>query len=286
MQVDLLRALGPQIGTVTGAAAAFAATATDRSFRTRYLLQQPAAELAKREDRNAVRYLAESMRHDESPHVRARAAQVAVGIAALAEDLAMALSDSEPRVREATLTSLAGDTKPSLSAAVTQRIDASLGSDRWTFVRIAAAQALASQTISPDSETALIRALEDESIAVRRAALTALGKSRTARAGERVHEVADDADAPVEVRTAAIASLGQMCRKPSVPLLYKLALRAGTPELPYDRPLGMAALAALGEIHPADVAEKLLPLIRERRVPQQIRSIARGVVEQPGRCAK
>ncbi len=131
---------------------------------------------------------------------------------------------------------------------------------------------------------ALGRALDDESVAVRRAVLAAVGKSKSAAAGKRVHAIAEDPEEPSEVRTSAIAALGQMCRKDSVALLDKLALRAGDAELPYDRPLGIAALAALAEIHPADLATTLAPLARDKRTPPQVRAITREAIDHPGRC--
>jgi HEAT repeat protein len=281
VRVELLRALGPRLGEVAGSAGAFAQTSSDRSFRTRFLLLGPAGELAKRGDARAASFLRDRMLHDQSHHVRAGAASAAAGIAALSPELARALDDSRPRVREAALESLAridGD------AATVQRISVLLASDPWTFVRLAAAQALAGQTSSPQRDAALTEALDDSSTAVRRQVIVALAKSTSQASGERVHALADDPQEPSEIRTTAIWALGQLCRRDSVAVLYKLALRAGVPELPYDRPLGMAALQALGAIHPADLAVRLLPLVRDKRVPQQVRSIAREVIASPRRC--
>ena len=91
--------------------------------------------------------------------------------------------------------------------------------------------------------------------------------------------LADAANESVYVRTAAIRALSDLCHRGAVPLLYKLALRAGYQQLPYDQPLGMAALAALDHIRPDDLSERLAPLLaRNKIVPPQVRAIARGVL--------
>ena len=104
-------------------------------------------------------------------------------------------------------------------------------------------------------------------------------------AGEAIHDIANDAQESVSVRTAAVAALGDMCRKESVQLLYKLALRAGYRQLPYDEPLGMAALAALRAIAPRDRGERLAPLLaKDDRVPHLVRSIAKDIITHDGTC--
>ena len=55
--------------------------------------------------------------------------------------------------------------------------------------------------------------------------------------------------------------------------------------LPYDQPLGLAALSALGDIKPRDLARRLAPLLsRDPRIPRVIRSIARDTLQKQGRC--
>ena len=158
--------------------------------------------------------------------------------------------------------------------------------DTWTFVRIGAAQALAQQDAGGPADKALILALEDKSNKVRRAVLRSLGERKTLAAGEAIHEIADNPKEPVSVRTAAIAALGDLCRMDSVEFLYKLALRAGYQQLPYDQPLGLAALAAIGELVPKDMGERLAPLLaNDERVPRLVRSIAKDVMSRTGSCS-
>jgi hypothetical protein len=285
-RIDLLRALDAEIGKLEPARAAFAQVlASDGTFRTRYLLQGPAAELAQRGDASALAFLRQSLRSDESHHVRAHAARASGGVPQLAGDVARALRDAQPRVREAALEALAMDRRASAAATEAQVI-ALLRRDPWTFVRVGAARALAQKPSSPKSDAALMEAVKDDALArVRAAAIEALGKRKSTAAAELVHDVAGDAQEPLTVRVAAVIALGDMCRRDSAPLLYKLALRAGFPELAYDQPLGMAALAALGAIKPPDLAPKLAPLLsRSQRVPRVVRMVARDVLIRPGSC--
>jgi HEAT repeat protein len=194
-----------------------------------------------------------------------------------------ALGDKSPRVREAALAGMtaAGRIPPASMGRVTKL----LASDKWTFVRISAAQALAREPAGGAPDKALIAALQDDSNKVRRAVLRSLGDRKTQAAGEKIHDIADNAKEPTSVRTAAVVALGSLCRYDSVELLYKLALRAGYQQLPYDQPIGLAALAALGELKPPDIAERLAPLVKQNeRVPRVIRSIARDVLSRTGTC--
>ena len=78
---------------------------------------------------------------------------------------------------------------------------------------------------------------------------------------------------------------GALCRKDAAELLFKLALRTGAQQLPYDRPLGLAALAALGKIKPPDTGRRLAPLLTsDKRMPRLVRIIAKDVIAQPGSC--
>jgi HEAT repeat protein len=127
--------------------------------------------------------------------------------------------------------------------------------------------------------------LDDDSPLVREAALRAIGKRKSVAAADQVHDLADNPKQPMRVRVAAINALGALCHTDSAPLLYKLALRAGYAQLPYDQPLGLAALAALGDIKPPNLAQELAPLLSKNKiVPRLIRAIARDVIRSPGAC--
>jgi hypothetical protein len=281
-RIDFLRAIGGELPAIAGAGDALAAVlAADASLSTRYLLQEPAAHLCVGKDERAVSFLRKSLRSDESAHVRAQAARVAGGVPALAADLVAALGDSAPRVREAALEALAAAPSTSLDEPVLVGL---LADDPWTFVRVGAARALGAQPSSPGGDAALVATLEDSPLLVQRAALEAIGRRRAVEAGGAVHEKAARAKEPLELRIAAVAALGQLCRDDSAELLYKLALRAGAPQLPYDEKLGIAALHALGEIKPADIAERLAPLVRTRRVPRTVRALAADAIERKSAC--
>lgn len=282
VQVELLRALGGPLAAMPGALADFVSAAKDTSFPARYWLQEPAAQLARSGDANAVHYLIESLVHDPSPHIRAQAAHAAAELPALLEPLGLALQDASPRVREAALGALARSPTMAGSAAVRRLLD----SDPWTFVRVQAAMALGAQPPTREGTAALLRALDDRAIGVRRAALLALGATRDPAAGERIAEVAEDAIEDTDIRVAAIAALGRTCRSQAHEFLYKLALRTGAPELGYDRELGLAALSALAELRPSDRAERLQPLLRESRAPRQLKVIVRDVIARTGNCGR
>jgi HEAT repeat protein len=256
--------------------------ATDHSFRTRYLLLEPAGHLARNADPLATRFLQDTLRSDPDRYVRAEAARASSGIRPLAPGLAVALGDSGPRVRLAALEALA-EMKAPLAPAAEIAVVGLLANDPWTFVREAAAAALGVGATSTESEDALVAALEDDSSLVRIAAVRALGQRKSDAARDRVRAVADQPKETVSVRVAAITALGQMCDSNSLALLTKLAGRVGAPQLPYDRPLGMAALNALGRIHPTDLGDRIAPLLG-RNVPAAVRQLAQGLLRARGSC--
>ncbi len=282
VRLELLRALGAHLGAVPAARLGFESLTRETSFRTRYLLQEPAAQLARAGDSVAVRFLTESIVRDPSPHVRAQAAQAAAALPGLVEPLGLALDDASPRVREAALGALATANAPLASPRVAKLLTA----DPWTFVRIAAATALGAQSPTDAGAAALVRAIDDPAVAVRRAAILALGATRDSAAGERIAEVAENASQDTEVRMAAVTALGRTCHSESLDYLYKLALRTGAPELGYDKQLGMAALSALAELRPSDRAERLQPILRDGRASVQVKAIVREVIARTGSCGR
>ena len=257
----------------------------DDTFRTHYLLLEPASVLAAKGDADATTFLRRSLAANDA-HLRARAAEVSGPVVSLAPSLGAALDDESPRVRRAALTALtvgAGAMTP----AVEQQVLRLLQRDRWTFVREEAAHALSRRPPSPLTDRALVSALDNAPKGVRVAALRALGRRGSVSTADAILELADAANESVYVRTAAIRALSDLCHRDAVPFLYKLALRAGYQQLPYDQPLGMAALAALDHIRPADLSQRLAPLLaRNKIVPPQVRAIARGVLNNDAKgCA-
>lgn len=292
VRVELLRSMGSALGGKAGASNAFSTTArSDRSFRTRYLLQRPAGHLARAGDAVATTYLLDSVQRDTDARIRAAAAREAYGIERAPPLLAGALQDASPRVREAALDALASSTSTRDARAIAPLVL----HDPWTFVRVAAARTLGTLPGSEVAVRGLLDALDDRSSLVRLAALRAVAEGAVTRglepdvatdAANRVHALADDPRLATELRSSAIRAVGKMCRGESRGLLFKLALRAGAPELPYDRELGLAALDALRSLRPKERATELAPLLQSKRVPRDVRAIATEVVAASGRCGE
>ncbi|MGK3966229.1 HEAT repeat domain-containing protein [Sorangium sp. So ce118] len=288
-QLDLLRALGPSLGRVKGGGAAFQALASAASapFERRYLLQAPAAALARAGEAPAEAYLRASLRKDADAHVRLRAAEVAADVPALAPDLLAAASDPEVRVREAAIVALsrAASAGAKLPAGAPAALAARLASDPWTFIRGSAALAIGAMPATPEGDRALVGALADRAPEVRRNALDGLGAHRAVAHIEAVRDRAEDKEEDVEVRARAILALGAMCDASSVDLWTRLALRARAPMGERDQRLGSAALAALGAVHPADLPARLKPLL-DKDTPHGLRETARAALSAAPQCRR
>ncbi|WP_437336542.1 HEAT repeat domain-containing protein [Sorangium sp. So ce394] len=288
-QLDLLRALGPALGRVKGGGAAFQAlaSAAPAPFERRYLLQAPAAALARAGEAPAEAYLRASLRKDADPHVRLRAAEVAAEVPALAPDLLAAASDADVRVREAAIVALsrAASAGAKLPAGAAEALAARLASDPWTFIRGGAALAIGAMPATPAGDRALVGALADPSPEVRRHALDGLGAHRATAHIEAVRDRAEDKEEDVEVRARAILALGAMCDASSVDLWTRIALRAKAPIGERDQRLGSAALAALGAVHPADLPARLKPLL-DKDTPHGLRETARAALAAAPQCRR
>jgi HEAT repeat protein len=110
-----------------------------------------------------------------------------------------------------------------------------------------------------------------------------MGTRKSHIAAQSIYDVADDPRQHPSVRHAALAALAAMCRKDAVPLLYKMALRAGPAIFPTDRDLGLAALRALSEIGPDDLAERLAPLLAPE-TPHTVRALAKRALSAKRSC--
>lgn len=285
-QLDLLRAVGPALARVPGAADALRRLATPGApFRTRYLLQAPAAELARGGDARSLAYVRASLREDADAPVRARAAEAAGRVPALAPDLLAAVADREVRVREAAVVALGkvAAAGMKLPAGAAGALAGRLAKDPWTFVRAVAARALLAMPAAPAVDGALAAALGDASPEVRASALDALGAHRAVAHIEAVKDRAEDKEESLEVRARAILTLAAMCDRSSVDLWTRLAVQAKTPMGDRDHRLGTAALAALGQVHPADLEKRLAPL-REKGTPRGLQEMARAAIEATGQC--
>jgi HEAT repeat protein len=287
--IDLLRAVGPALVRVEGGAAAFASqSARATSFRARYLLQGPAAELARAGDATATAFLHRSLRADDDAHVRARAAEAAALVPSLAGPLVEALADPGPRVREAALNAfadaLSGQSGPSpaqplAAAALRER----LAHDDWTFVRAGAAHTLGALPADVENDRALAAALADTSPDVRGRALEGIGAHHAVAYAAAVQSHQDDPAENLEVRARAMLALAAMCDARSLADWTKLARTAKQPMNDQERRLGTTAIAALGQLHPRDLKDRLLPLL-DADSPPAAREAARAAIEGKGGC--
>lgn len=283
MAIDLLRAAGSSLPSIEGARPVFAALAISTApMSARYLLQAPAAELAIGGDPKAEAFLLATLRGDLDPHLRARAAEVAGRVEALRPALVLAVDDPEVRVREAAIYALSGvgAAQPKgLAEALTRR----LASDDWTIVRAAAARTLGALPASPPLDAALATALADLYPEVRGAAIDALGSHRATAYAEPLRKRALVAEESLDVRTRAVLALAEMCDRGSLDLFTRLAGAAVKPTDERDRRLGAAAVAALSVVHPADLEQRLSPLLA-KDAPPGLNEMARSAIKAAPGC--
>lgn len=286
-RLDLLRAMGPKVVELRPEADAVLAEILRGTppMATRYLALSPLAQLARANDATpgALTRLAEMARRDPEWPVRARAVELAAGIAALVPTIIEAVDDPAPRVREAALHTIAS---AKLGSAVS-RAGRALGEDPWTFVRVSAADALGSIAHDPAAQIAaqasLVSALEDGNPKVRLAAIGALGKLRATSQASKIKDRLDDTKEDVEVRALAARTLGLLCVQSAADRLTKLALLARQPVDAADDQIGTAAIDALAHLHPADIEKRLAPL-REKGVRPPVKRAAERAIAEPGTC--
>lgn len=280
-RVDTLRAMGPKLAELRPEADVALADLLRGSpdMPTRYLLAQPLAHLSRAPDATSgeLSRLAELALRDPEGAVRARAVALAAGIAPLMTTVLKAAADPEPRVREAALKAIAG-VGSSLSTAAK-----ALANDEWTFVRVAAAEALGALSANPVATNALVAALSDSSAKVRWASIAGLGKQRATAQAERVRERLDDTKEDPEVRALSARTLGSMCVQSAADRLTRLALLSRSPVDEADERIGLAAIAGLGTLHPEDLEARLAPLRgKDIRVP--LRRAAERALSETATC--
>ena len=247
-------------------------------MQTRWLVLGPLGALARSQDATTgeLSRLAEIAQRDPDWPVRARAIELSAGIAPLAPIVLAATEDPEPRVRESALRAVAS----SSIAAGAPRASRALAADAWTFVRVAAADALAA---IPSDGAALAGALDDKSPKVRIAAITALAKQRLSGQAKKIRERLDDGREDADVRAASARALGLLCERSAADRLTKLAHLARAPVDEADDRIGVAAIEALGLLHPADLEQRLAPLrTKETRLP--VRRAAERALTEPNAC--
>ncbi len=272
--IDVLRALGSRIGEFQPAAGAALARLSQpsASFRTRFLLLQPSAELATTDTNVRTAYGA-ALSSDPDPRFRAQALASLKNPAEFPTQVSAALNDPDLRVREAAVR--AGAALPNARPALEQR----LAKDPWPLVRMAAADALAATS---GSDAALGAAIEDESPHVRAHVLIALGAQRSKANLETIRARVSDEDEYPMVRSAAVAALASLCDTQSLSELTSYARKLADPMAdPGDHMIGASALLALGELRPADLRARLAPLLA-KGAPSQAKQAADAVLQRKG----
>lgn len=220
--------------------AASLATTVD-GFAERFL--QIGSLAASADGRRALEQLVAEGRDADLRHeaVRALAAAARRGeIAVVRGALTRATGDRTPRVRAEALAGLAADHE---GRVVVARV---LGADAWPSVRASAIEALTGQA---DSVDALYRALDDMSVLVVRATLTALERTQAPGVAARLVAFAADPRRNPTLRIDALGTVGVRCDRSVAPELERLVLSQIDPALPEgEQAVGHAALAALAKV--------------------------------------
>jgi hypothetical protein len=282
-RLEMMRAAGPRVMEAVDPsdatmAEAFAGAPT---MRTRYVALGPLGELARGGDASAATRIAEAMQHDTDWPVRARAAELGVGVASAQAALVTACRDPEPRVREAALLALSASSPP--PPAGIEAAQVALRADGWPFVRAQALGVLARAPATTDVSKALRGALGDASSRVRGATLVAVALRRMVALRGPVRERLDHDD-DFEVRAAAARALGSLCDMSSADRLTQLARGLGAPGTPEEeQPLALAALVGLAALQPPDLRDRLGPLLSDR-APASVRKAAQRALEARSVC--
>ena len=277
VQVEVVRALGARIAEFQPSAGAVLTRlqAPSASFRTRFLLLQPSAELAELDP--AVRAaFGRSLSSDPDPRFRAQALSVLRNASDFAPQVSGALNDPDLRVREAAVRASSG--LPGVAPALSER----LAKDPWPLVRMAAADALAAAPPASSTESALSHAIEDESPHVRAHVVSALGAHHARAQLEKIRERLTDEDEYPMVRAAAAQAVAALCDQQSLSTLTGYVQKLADPMAePGDHMIGAASLLALGDLRPPDLEARLKPL-RAKGAPAQTGQAADAVLHRPG----
>ena len=284
VRLEMLRAMGGRVKEIAPDAskALDALLAPNADLATRYLALEPLSELARAGDRPSQTRVASMLAKDPDWPVRAHAAELAKDLPSAQSELMTAIDDKEPRVRQAALDTIT-DLRASPAAVLVEK---RLEGDPWTFVRVSAAHAMGAMAAARDLDKALAAALgADQAPQVRGAIIDALALHQARAYASAVRERLDDVQELPVVRTAAARALGAMCDPGQLERLTELARAAGDPMASgEDLTLGLAAIAALGDIHPADLGSRLAKL-RDKSVRDAVRGAAEHALASPAKCS-
>ena len=195
-----------------------------------------------------------------------------------------ALTDENPRVRGAAAEFFRAH-PAGLAAAAPKLFPAA--DDPWPFVRMAALRAVggAPAAVKQRALTTVKKRLEDSSFEVRRAALEAMAGMPAEWVREDILARLDDEHEALPVRSQAARTLGSVCSTEDLDRLTTLAQATLAPmAFELEREVGLAAIEALGAIHPADLGKRLAPL-RGPKAPATLKGAADRALAAPSRCA-
>jgi HEAT repeat protein len=212
--------------------------------------------------RAAVEHVAQ---HDDDADLRWEAvralARVNDGTA-----LVSALDDAAPRVRAEAAQGLRG------VASARTALATRLQQDHWPSVRAAAALSLAGEEANVP---ALLAALDDASVPVGRAVMTALQSTPGATIAPRLMTFAEQGARNPELRGEALNTLAMRCERGMATRIATLASRQIDPILPPpEQDVGHQALAALAHIAPVQ-ARALLSRMQANNVA--VAAVARAM---------
>jgi HEAT repeat protein len=257
-RLDLLRALDARLAEIPSVADASITTllAGAPVLTTRYLLLDVIARLATAGDAEARTRLADLVLHDVAREVRTHATELLTTVGDSALVAIKALSDPEPRVREAAL-HVVGALKRADATPLAADL---LAHDPWTFVRVSAADALGALPRTPASDRALGDALDQLSPRVREGAILALARRNARSYAGAIQDRLTDAKEDPTVHVAAARALGLLCDAKSTDLLVHFAVAGASSPDPAEVAVGLVATSALGKLHPVDLASRFAPL--------------------------
>jgi tetratricopeptide (TPR) repeat protein len=249
------------------------------SFDERYLYVEPLAILAKSGHLEAKALLGRVAKEEKEEAIRARVLERVRDVPGFEETMTGALADKNPRVRAL---AAQGITRDGARPALLHLLD-----DPWTFVRTDAMRALERLPAEEKTDDALDKAVtNDPSAEVRLLAARALGTHRAIGHRETLRDVMDETKEEWSVRGAAAWALGAMCSRKDLDRLTDYAKASVVPGSNQgDIELGIAATEALGKLHPADIRERLSPVLGSK-IRGPIRRAAESAVEGQGSCGK
>jgi hypothetical protein len=281
-RLEVMRAAGDRVVEAPRESEAVAAeiAAASSPMDLRYLILGPLGVLAGSGDAAAVTPIVDALARDPDWPVRARAADLAAGLPLARAALVRAARDPEPRVREASLASLAGAPPPEAVAAAQDL----LAQDGWSFVRGQSVKLLTNAPAGGDVDSHLEDALGDGSARVRGAVVLALAKRRAVTAKGAVRRRLDDTAEETEVRAAAATALGVLCDGGSMDRLTELARELGAPGAdPDTQQIGLGAIMGLAAYQPSDLRGRLAPLLAPQ-APPYVRAAAQQALAARAMC--